>query len=44
MPIQPNFLERAAIFNLNILPGVILDLGRRVGLSDSGFSGPNGAV
>jgi hypothetical protein len=27
MPIQPNFLERTAIFNLNLVPGVLLDLG-----------------
>ena len=27
MPIQPNFLERLAIYNLNLVPGVILDLG-----------------
>jgi len=27
MPIQPNFLERTAIYNLNLVPGVILDLG-----------------
>ena len=27
MPIQPNFLERTAIFNLNLVPGVMLDLG-----------------
>jgi len=26
MPIQPNFLERTA-FNLNLVPGVMLDLG-----------------
>lgn len=27
MPIQPNFLERTAIFNLNLVPGVLLDVG-----------------
>ena len=26
MPIQPNILERTAIFNLNLVPGVMLDL------------------
>ncbi|KAA3661099.1 MAG: methyltransferase domain-containing protein [Chloroflexi bacterium] len=27
MPIQPNFLERTAMFNLNLIPGVILEIG-----------------